>query len=190
MANDENVNNSHFNQYINFDQFLMQHNIGNSVSPLNQRSVGNGGNASSRAATSHHNNNNNTQRRNGASPESEQSNDRARAVNSNLVATAAEFVPRTNRVSSTLPVDAEEFIPRTQQKTAADTSRKSESKNYRGRKESNNTLANAADSLANVLNATRISDSGNVELRSSGGAIKKVRNQNQRNDSNEKHNGE
>lgn len=197
MSSEEHVNDSYFSQYVNFDQFLMQHNIGNSAMPFNQRSsggVGNGHHAHSRTGTmpndSNHNNgnNNNTQWHNGIGTGFDQYRESPRVASSNLVATAAEFVPRGNRCSSS--ANAEAFTPRGQHASAGEGNRNSETNKGRWRREANATTAAATETLTNALSNARISDGAGVELRSSGGAIKKVRDQNQRNDSGDRHEGE
>lgn len=196
MASDENVNNSYFSQYVNFDQFLMQHNIGNSFSPFNQQtsatlSGSNGHHTNNRSDMMQNNNNsnnNNTQWQNGAGSGFDQHREPSRVLNSNLVATAAEFVPRTNRSSTS--ANAETFTPRNQQKVSTENNRNNEPNRNRGRREPNGPTTAATDSLTNALSNARISEDGNNELKSSGGAIKKVRGQNQRNGSRERHDGE
>lgn len=183
-SNDDGKNGC-FSQYVNFDQFLMQHNIGNSSSILNnQQSHGNDYqplDSNNFNLTSY---NNNSQWNNGMYNNGFNQHQASVVENSNLVATASEFVPQTPNVlpwNSSLTANADEFIPKNQHKSTEESIKDVHNKKQIS-KSSNESTTNT-EILANTLNNTHISSDSSLKLNATGGAIKKIRNQNQRNDS-------
>lgn len=218
----------YFSEYVNFDQFLMQHNIGQTSPFYNPPQF---------YGAPYYNTNNpyslsfpaNNGTNNGFMPQQQQSvfspsNGFNLAQNSNLLATASEFVPQQipsiqSPTVSSLFASANEFIPKSHsafddQSKSADNSSASSTKetkkpngghvlDWKSDKSSrvsssnnnnnNNTdcevkakaqsvdSPSKADALLNALSKTRISDAADIEskpLDRSGGAIKKIRNQN------------
>lgn len=240
MANYNNNDRSkggYFDQYVNFDQFLMQHNI-NNWSPSRGPPSGNAGFGPSAGTTSNTfqtyngvgSSNSGNQHHGGTfyfHPQSANSN----AVfsppplaqpssnwvqNSNLTATATEFIPQQTPAvanNSALAATASEFVPR-KQKSDAKQKHAGESKptvslataaaaaaasfslaspNFDSSascdKSKGDSASNQTESVIQALSNTHISDG--KALNSSGGAIKKVRSQDYRNDSRDRHpNGE
>lgn len=218
----------YFDQYVNFDQFLMQHNI-NNYSPSRGPPSGNGGFAPSAGTPSNtfqsHNggggssSSSNNQHHGGPfyfSPPTPQSSSANWIQNSNLTATATEFIPQqtlgiTN--NSALAATANEFVPR-KQKGEGKQQHSGESKpivslataaaaaaasfslaapnfdsSVSSDKSKGGSASNQTESVIEALSNTHISDG--KALNSSGGAIKKVRSQDYRNDSRDRHpNGE
>lgn len=206
-------NKGYFDQYVNFDQFLMQHNI-NNWSPLRSPPSG--------FAQQHFNPYNNTpfhsyndpmntvqvHPNSGPSTSAGGAGSSNWVQNSNLTASATEFIPQQTSSTATntftLLATANEFVPRNQQgfdKMATNESKQSNSTLCDMGK--NDTIApkvtdentSKTNFVIEALNNTHISDGKNTEesktLNSSGGAIKKVRSQDYRNDSRERHpNGE
>lgn len=208
----------YFDQYVNFDQFLMQHNINNwapSRGPPNATTNtfqtfngGGGGNQYHGRPFYFHPQSANAN--NAFSPPPPSSASSSNLVqNSNLTATASEFIPQqTSAVTSNsaLAATASEFIPKNQQYDV---------KQHKTESKSTVSLATAAaaaaasfslaptidlsvscdkskgdsasntESVIQALSNTHISDG--KTLNSSGGAIKKVRSQDYRNDSRERH---
>lgn len=185
--NNKNRKGGYFDQYVNFDQFLMQHNI-NNWSP--HRGSENGGYGfgqdsygASNSSSSHF------QSHNGPSISGEYRPPSDWLQSSNLTPTAAEFVPQS---ASTLVPTANEFVPRNSQKAKEATNKQSNTvvcdmdKNDRIAPKDEN--ASKTDSVIEALSKTHISDSTTRPLNSSGGAIKKVRNQDYRDtDSRDRH---
>lgn len=197
------ANGSCFDQYINFDQFLMQHNIG-SPSPFYSPRVSDfnyptydsqamGFNPRSQI------NGHYTQQQQ-QQPQQQQKQQQSTVANgnfyppadslqnSNLLVTAPEFVPQKSP-NSNLTVDANEFVP-IRSKTHNNESRaelkKSEpSKDdpivaMAGNKKQSPRHERITDSVIEKLNNTHIFDEqsgASTSLDSSGGAIKKIRNQ-------------
>lgn len=180
-----------FNQYVNFDQFLMQHNIGNAspfYSPQQpfgypvynnyQNSPQTGFNASAsqqqQQQNGYHHQSNSPMANGNFYPSVDQ------IQNSNLVATASEFVPQKATTSESMPpkatnstllASADEFIPKN--KTNIDAEAATRSTGNKNRSPRND----GADSVTDRLSRTHISDDAeNTSLNSSGGAIKKIRN--------------
>lgn len=204
LNNNDRNRGGYFDRYVNFDQFLMQHNI-NNCSPMNGQSSGNGQSPNSYNSNSH-NSRNGGFNFNGESSGSRPPN---WAPSSNLTPTASEFVPQftSNAASSSsLHASASEFVPRNYQG-----SDKKSPKNYTQREprqsntvscdkndrkitKANDDTSSKTDSVIDALSKTHISERNHGEsrpLNSSGGAIKKVRSQDYRNDSRERHsNGE
>lgn len=176
-----------FDQYINFDQFLMQHNIGN-PSPFygpQERDV-------------NYPSYNNPPTGFNARPQQQQStvangnyhSTPANSLqNSNLLVTAPEFVPQQIN-NSNLTVDANEFVPnrsKSHNNESRAVSKKSEPSSIddavvamAGNKKQSPRHERIADSVIEILNNTHIFEEqsgANTSLDSSGGAIKKIRNQ-------------
>lgn len=203
----------YFDQYVNFDQFLMQHNI-NNWSPLRgQQSYGFQSPSTYNSNTPFHQQNpsngsfhfqSNAESPTGGGFRPPQD----WLQNSNLTATASEFVPQmaqNTANSSTLLATASEFVPRTQQNfdkpqppptTTISDNKQSNTvlcdmgKNDRIATKVTDEHASKTDSVIEALSNTHISDGNNIEskpLNSSGGAIKKVRSQDYRNDSRDRH---
>lgn len=207
----------YFDQYVNFDQFLMQHNI-NNWSPLRSPQSGYGFPSSSsdpfKNDSSFHSHA--ASNPNGAFYFYPQSNVNSgigtpnHVQNSNLTATASEFIPQSSSStsnSSSLLATACEFIPK--HLLAPDKPLKELSNNETkrtdtapcdigksGRAASNTTDDNTTktESVVEALSNTHISDGNKTDtntLNCSGGAIKKVRSQDYRIDSRDRHsNGE
>lgn len=204
----------YFDQYVNFDQFLMQHNI-NNWSPLRspQSSYGFPPPPSLdpfKNDSSFHSHT--TPNSNGAFYFHPQSNVSSgfgppnSVQSSNLTATASEFIPQqatSTSNSSSLLATACEFIPK--HLLAPDKPLKELSNNETKRTDivpcdigrNSRAVSNATDdnttkteSVIEKLSNTHISDGNKAEtntLNSSGGAIKKVRSQDYRNDSRDRH---
>lgn len=221
MANYNNNNNnrskkSYFDQYVNFDQFLTQHNI-NNWSPLRGPQSGYGLTPQNQNSDPF---NSSFQPSNGVhsfqsrseSNASDGFNTSSWVQNSTLTPTASEFIPQqtssaSNPSSSSLLASATEFVPRSQKGFAKPSKEyaKSDTKHTAEStcdKEKIDKIANKVtdenasktDSVIEALCKTHISDGNNTDtklLNSSGGAIKKVRSQDYRNDSRDRHsNGE
>lgn len=203
--NDRNKS-GYFNQYVNFDQFLMQHNINNwsshrgaqTTNRFNQMDPHNS-NSSFHPNVSSHN-----------PPHTASGSYRPPAdwlQSSNLTVNASEFVPQTAQSAascSTLLATANEFIPRNNHgfdekpKKESSTSENIQSntvlcdmgKNDRVKTKKTDENAPKTDIVTQALNNTHISDGNtndSISLSSSGGAIKKVRSQDYRNDSRDRH---
>lgn len=180
-GNDQNERNGHFSEYVNFDQFLMQHNIGQ-TSPIytNNPAFYTPSNVYSMPMFG----------------QQQQIQAPVNVGHSNLVATANEFFPQANTStqsttssSAVLRPGVEEFVPNKHStnfsgERNANTSHTNESKtsnnNGSGNAGSNGTnkvekLEDKVHSLSNALGNTHIESK---PLDKSGGAIKKVRNQN------------
>lgn len=188
-----------FDQYINFDQFLMQHNIGN-PSPFygpQERDV-------------NYPSYNNPPTGFNARPQQQQSTvangnyyppPTDLLQNSNLLVTAPEFVPQKIN-NSNLTVNADEFVPN--RTKTHNNQAKAELKNSKPSKDDSVIAADnkkqsprrererderIPESVIEKLNDTHIFDEQNgaqsTSLDSSGGAIKKIRNQ--RNNSRDRH---
>lgn len=204
----------YFDKYVNFDQFLMQHNVrgpqtGNSFMPPSYTATSAPPFNSNSAFQSYGN-------PNGAfyfHPQPIASAGFSSPVanwiqNSNLTPTANEFVPQhvTNTPSnSSLLATACEFIPRnllecdrppakmgpsSEQKYASSTSADAVQCDI-SIKSDTASSASKTDSVIEALSNTHISDekqsTETKALNSSGGAIKKVRNQDYRSDSRDRH---
>lgn len=203
-----------FDQYVNFDQFLMQHNI-NSWSPLRSPPTGFGFSAPNSDPFNNtpfhsHNDPNNVfpMQSNADSNASGSFGPSNWTQNSNLTATASEFIPQQTSglpTSSTLLATANEFVPRNQygfdkpsielppnQSKQSNTTFSDMDKNDKVATKDENT--SKTNFVIEALSNTHISDGNAGEtktLNSSGGAIKKVRSQDYRNDSRDRHsNGE
>lgn len=207
----------YFDQYVNFDQFLMQHNI-NNWSPLRGQQSGFGSvppNSEPHNSNSSFQSSYNSPTPNGAFYFQSQAQSNAnsgfgtsnRAQNSNLTATASEFIPQqtTNAPSgSSLLATASEFIPRnllgfdkpsnSNETVRTDTASCDNGKHNKIATNVTGDNASKTESVIEALSNTHISDGKSTEakeLNSSGGAIKKVRSQDYRNDSRDRHsNGE
>lgn len=196
-----------FDQYINFDQFLMQHNIG-SPSPF----------YSPRASDFNHPTYNNQPTGFNARPQNsghhaqQQQQQQSTVANgnffptptdsfqsSNLLVTAPEFVPQ-KVTNSNLAIDADEFVPN-RTKTHSNESRAELKKSEPSKDDSVVATGNKkqsprreherderiTESVIEKLNSTHIFDEqsgASTSLDTSGGAIKKIRNQ--RNNSRER----
>lgn len=209
----------YFDQYVNFDQFLMQHNI-NNWSPLRGQQSGFGSvppNSEPLTSNSSFQSSYNSPTPNGAFYFRSQAQSNAnsgygtsnRAQNSNLTVTASEFIPQpqpsTAPSGSSLLATASEFIPRNllgfDKPSISNETRRTDTapcdNNGKNNKIATNCTgdnASKTDSVIEALSNTHISDGKSTEakaLNSSGGAIKKVRSQDYRNDSRDRHsNGE
>lgn len=212
MANNNERNRAgYFDRYVNFDQFLTQHNI--NWSPLHGQQSGHGFNGHS--PSSYNNSNSSHNNPNGGfnfqAHRESSSNHQPNwcPPSSNLTASANEFVPQftTNAgaSSSTLLATASEFVPRNphgfdkpskdhMKSEAKQSNTVSCDKNDRKTIKVNDDTTSKTDSVIEALNKTHLSERSRGEsrpLNSSGGAIKKVRSQDYRNDSRERHsNGE
>lgn len=221
----------YFDQYVNFDQFLMQHNI-NNWSPSRGPPSGNGGFAPSAASNTFQSYNGGSSSSSNPhhggpfyfhqqsansnavfSPPTLQSSPSANWLqNSNLTPTATEFIPQQTLAStnnSALAATASEFVPR-KQKSDAKQQHSAESKptvslataaaaaaasfslaspnlDLAGPcdKSKGGSAPNQTEAVIQALSNTHISDG--KALNSSGGAIKKVRSQDYRNDSRDRH---
>lgn len=219
--NNERNKGGYFDQYVNFDQFLMQHNI-NNWSPPRVAPSGNGFTASPATFQSSNGSGRpyhgsqfyfhpqSANANNVFSPSSSSSSSSVAAnwiQNSNLTATASEFIPQqisTVPSNLALTATASEFIPKNPQsgtkkpsvslaQAAAvaaaslslpppiDSSVSCDKNNG----SSNNDASNTESVIAEALSNTHISDG--KTMNSSGGAIKKVRSQDYRNDSRDRH---
>lgn len=223
----------YFNQYVNFDQFLMQHNINNWSPPRGTQSgngfvppsstfqSSNGGGRSSYHGSPFYFHPQSSNSNNVFSPPplpsqfSSSSSPSSAAIgnwtqNSNLTATASEFIPQqisTVPSNLALTATASEFIPKNYQQSGTKTasskssvslataaavaaasfslSSKVDSSVSPCDKSNGDRASNTESVIAEALNNTHIAD--DKALNSSGGAIKKVRNQNYRNDSRDRH---
>lgn len=206
----------YFDQYVNFDQFLMQHNINNwsphrgtetTSNGLRQDQYNDNSHTTSNGAYHFQPHHNHSYRNGGFRTPTNL------MQSSNLTATASEFVPQTAQSTtntSTLVATANVFVPKNTQNflkipngisSIISDNKKSDivscdmDKNGRmSTKESTNENASKTDCVIEALSNTHISDGTSIEsqpLNSSGGAIKKIRSQDYRNDSRDRHsNGE
>lgn len=188
-----------FNQYVNFNQFLMQHNIGNTSPFYSPQNVNFGyssyGNYQNSQQIQPFNTNPQQQQQQQSSPNgnyypsSSSSSSLDVIQNSNLTVTATEFIPQ-KVTQSNLIASADVFVPKSRannENTEAPESTNDSEATCSKKKPTRNEYddRNGANSIADKLNKTHITDGRNngdrIALDSSGGAIKKVRNH--RNDS-------
>lgn len=198
--NNERSKGGYFDQYVNFDQFLMQHNI-NCWSPMRGSQYENG--RMGQGASSF-NSNQSFQPPNGAAfhPQSPSGFSAAGSSNwiqnSTLTATASEFIPHQaphRSGNSPLLATASEFVPRAVHSDKPELSISETKQSHanpcdtdRNRRTANkvNDIASNTESVIAALNQTHISEPGTSASKphnSTGGAIKKVRSQDYRNDS-------
>lgn len=208
--NSNDRNKGYFDQYVNFDQFLMQHNM-NSWSPMHGQQQPSDYGFLAQSPTLY--NSNSPYNSNGSPNEvfHQSASGGFHMPNwqqsSNLTATASEFVPQqvssNPSSSSTLFATASEFFPRYQQgfdrPARANPSNETKQANTiscdKDNKDSvapkvTDDSASKTDSVIEALSNTHISQGNRSEsrpLNSSGGAIKKVRSQDYRNDSRDRH---
>lgn len=201
----------YFDQYVNFDQFLMQHNI-NNWSPLRGQQPQSGYGFQSPSTYNNSNTPFHQQNSSNGAFHFQSHTDSPTGggfrppsdwiQSSNLTPTASEFVPQaiqSTSTSSTLLATASEFVPRIQHnfdRLPTSDSKQSNTvscdmdKNERLATKATDENASKTDSVIEALSNTHISDGNKNEskpLNSSGGAIKKVRSQDYRNDSRERH---
>lgn len=211
----------YFDQYVNFDQFLMQNNI-NSWSPLRNPPSGFG--LTPQQASNPYNNSpfHFQSDQNNAFQIQQNADSNAGAgfgssnwtQNSNLTVTASEFIPQQPSCianSSTLVATANEFVPRMQpfgldkqsKELPTNESKQSNTALTLCDMDKNDKIAtkvtgentSKTNFVIEALNNTHISDGGKSSatktLNTTGGAIKKIRSQDYRNDSRDRHsNGE
>ena len=205
----------YFDQYVNFDQFLMQHNMNNWSASHGLPPSGNGFAPTSAYASPSSNtfqtfNGGGSNQYHGGAfyfhPQSANANTvfspPLPPLSSNLTATASEFIPQQT-TNSALAATASEFIPRNQQNNvkqhtidskpttvslataaAAAAASFSLASSVSCDKSKDDSSTNT-ESVIQTLTNTHISD--DKTLNSSGGAIKKVRSQDYRNDSRDRH---
>lgn len=212
--NNERNKSGYFDQYVNFDQFLMQHNI-NNFSPLRSSQSGVGFTPTNSEAVNSNSSfhsytasgSNNAFYFHSQSNASSDFGTQNWMPNSNLTATANEFIPQqaTNTsTSSSLLATASEFIPKNLlmapdksfkeisncENKQTDTVSGESRKNDRSTVNAIDFNTTKTESVIEALSNTHISDGDKTTanpLSSSGGAIKKVRSQDYRNDSRDRH---
>lgn len=198
----ENKNNIFGNDYVNFDQFLMQHNFGGNSSQYYNNAPTNAMNYSYTTPYGNPSNGTHEQNLNAYNPYNDfyqpQSNcdfNPNLVQNSNLMATANAFVPNFAPMTSSIPApetsplmaNAMEFVPRNavfnEHANIPSTSTDGGHKFGSIVSSSNNRqkVPSDQDALMNAFRKTHMDDSLTAAtLTSAGGAIKKVKNGNSR----------